>query len=140
MIRAVVAGMLALTCFACAARPSAVGTEAFGNQEGRQAGDEADSPARVRPRMLNQEQVLRAVMREYPAALREAGIGGTTVVHLFIDTEGIVRNQEVHRSSGHPMLDGAALRVATAARFSPAKTGGEPVAVWIALDITFTAG
>ena len=140
MIRAVLTGVLALTCFACAARPLAVGHEARGTAEGPQAGVEPDSLGRVRPGMLNSGHVNRALTLEYPPALKEARIGGTTVVHLFIDKAGIVRNQVVGESSGHVMLDSAALRVARLARFSPARNRDGPVALWISLNITFTPG
>lgn len=131
MKRAILTGVLALTGLACAARSPAVGPETLESGEGRQAGS-------VPPRMLNTVQVDRALTQEYPRALKEAGIGGTTVVSLFIDKEGIVRNQEVAESSGHAMLDSAALRVARFARFSPAKKGHETVALWISIEITFT--
>lgn len=105
--------------------------------------DLSDSPGfvvhTVRPKMLNQDEVNRVLEREYPALLKDAGIGGTTAVHLFIDQEGIVRNQLVKESSGHAGLDSAALKVVTVARFSPAMNRDKPVALWIALDITFKA-
>ena len=91
----------------------------------------------VRPRLQNQAEVNRVLAREYPALLKDAGIGGTTTVWLFIDEEGIVRNQIVKVPSGHAGLDDAALRVVTFARFSPAQNRDIKVALWIELDITF---
>ncbi len=91
----------------------------------------------VRPRMLNESEVNRVLEREYPALLKDAGIGGTATVHLFIDEEGIVQNQLVKVSSGHTGLDNAALKVVTVARFSPAMNRDKAVAVWIELDVTF---
>lgn len=140
MKHVILAGALAFTCIACAARPPAAAPEALATPEGRQAGGEPDSLGRVRPEMLNSEQVNRALTLEYPQALKEFRIGGTTVVHLFIDKEGIVRKQVVGESSGHAMLDSAALRVARLARFSPARNRDGPVALWISLNITFTPG
>ena len=67
------------------------------------------------------------------------GIGGTTRVHLFVDEEGIVRNQLVDVSSGHAGLDNAALKVVTVARFSPAQNRDKTVAVWVSMAITFEA-
>lgn len=93
----------------------------------------------VRPSMLNLDEVDRVLQREYPALLKDAGIGGTAIVHLFIDEEGIVRNQLIKESSGHKGLDDAALKVVTVGRFSPAKNREKTVAVWIELGITFTA-
>ncbi len=93
----------------------------------------------VRPAMLNQDEVNRTLEREYPALLKDAGIGGTTVVHLFIDEEGIVRNQLLKETSGHAGLDNAALKIVTVARFSPAMNRDKAVALWISLNVTFEA-
>ncbi len=93
----------------------------------------------VRPKMLNPEEVDRVLQREYPALLKDAGIGGTTTVHLFIDEEGNVRDQLVKVGSGHAGLDAAALKVVTVARFSPARNRDKPVALWIELEVTFKA-
>ena len=97
------------------------------------------TPFTVAPDIVNRREVQDALQREYPALLREAGIGGTAKVWFFIDTEGTVRNTLVNSSSGHQALDDAALRVADVFRFTAALNGEEPVPVWVALDITFTA-
>lgn len=89
------------------------------------------------PVLLNEEEVILAVDREYPALLKDAGVGGTVLVHLFIDADGRVRNQLVSKTSGHAGLDRAALRVGPDALFSPAQNRDVPVAVWIELPITF---
>ena len=85
--------------------------EALETREGRQAGAEPNSLGRVPPAMLNEAQVNRALAQEYPTALKEAGIGGTTVVRIFIDEEGIVRDQVVRQvqSRANPRRAGAAL-------------------------------
>ena len=93
----------------------------------------------VKPRMLNEVEVNRVREREYPALLKDAGIGGTTTVWLFVNESGQVANSLVKESSGHLGLDDAALRAADAARFSPARNRDEVVALWIALAITFEA-
>ena len=95
-------------------------------------------PYTVQPDITNRDEVARALEREYPPLLRDAGIGGTTLVWFFIDESGRVQNQQVNQSSGHQALDDAALRVAPVLRFTPALNRENPVAVWIALPITFT--
>ena len=40
------------------------------------------------PRLLNPDRLGRAIQEEYPRELREADIGGTTVVHVFVSEEG----------------------------------------------------
>ncbi len=93
----------------------------------------------VRPSLINDDELGRALEREYPPLLRDAGIGGRTLVWFFIDEDGIVRNQQVHTSSGHQALDEVALRIAPLARFTPAYNRDKKVAVWIELPITFEA-
>ncbi len=95
------------------------------------------TPYTVRPDLVNEREVQRALEREYPPILKDAGIGGTTNVHFFIDTEGVVQRALVAQASGHEALDEAALRVARVFRFTPALNEDEVVPVWIAIPITF---
>ena len=91
----------------------------------------------VAPRYTNVDEVRRALEREYPALLRDAGIGGTVQMWFFIDEYGDVQDQEVRTSSGHPALDEAALRVAPVFRFTPALNRDKAVPVWVSLPIIF---
>ena len=95
-------------------------------------------PYTVQPDIANRDEVARAMQREYPPLLRDAGIGGTALVWFYIDEAGRVQNQQINESSGHQALDDAALRVASGIRFTPALNRENPVAVWIALPITFS--
>lgn len=96
-------------------------------------------PMTLRPEIRNRTGVHGALMREYPVTLRDSGIGGTVVLWLYLSDEGVVLDRRLSRSSGQAQLDEAALRVATTLRFTPAKNGTEPVAVWIEVPITFQA-
>lgn len=96
------------------------------------------TPFTVNPDYVNGPEIMRALEREYPPLLRDAGIGGTVIVWFFIDETGVVRNQQVFESSGHQALDDAALRVAPVFRFTPALNGDKAVPVWVQLPITFT--
>ena len=95
------------------------------------------TPFTVRPDLTNEREVQRALEREYPPILRDAGIGGTVQVHFFIDEEGSVQRTLVAQTSGHASLDEAALRVANVFRFTPALNLDKVVPVWIAIPITF---
>ena len=95
------------------------------------------TPYTVRPDLSNEREVQRAMEREYPPILREAGIGGTVNVQFFIDAEGVVQRVLVAEPSGHEALDSAALRVARVFRFNPARDDDEPIPVWIAIPLTF---
>ena len=94
------------------------------------------TPYTVKPDYTNGNEVRRALEREYPPLLRDAGIGGTTIVWFFIDEQGVVQNQVVQQSSGHQALDDAALRVAPVFKFTPALNRDKAVPVWVQLPIT----
>ncbi len=95
------------------------------------------TPYTVAPEIKNLTEVHRALEREYPAILRDAGIGGTVHVWFFIDEGGRVQNKRVQQSSGHQALDDAALRVAEVFEFTPALNRDKRVPVWVAFPITF---
>lgn len=95
------------------------------------------TPYTVSPDLRNRDEVGRALEREYPPLLRDAGLGGRVNVWLFINEEGIVQNTRVNESSGHPSLDEAALKVANVMRFSPALNRDKRVPVWVSIPITF---
>jgi protein TonB len=95
------------------------------------------TPFTVRPDVRNRREVERAMEREYPSILRDAGIGGTVLVWFHIDENGALQETRVHTTSGHQALDEAALRVANIIEFSPALNRDRQVAVWISLPITF---
>lgn len=95
------------------------------------------TPFTVAPSILNRNDVIRAMEREYPPLLRDAGIGGTVRVYFFIDEGGSVRDYRIDQSSGHQALDEAALNVAEVYRFSPALNRDKKVPVWVSFPITF---
>lgn len=96
------------------------------------------TPFTVRPDLKNTNEVRRALEREYPPLLRDAGIGGQVNVWFFIDEDGRVLRTQVQKSSGHKALDDAALKVADIMEFTPALNRDKRVKVWVAFPITFT--
>lgn len=73
----------------------------------------------------------------YPDLARQAGIGGTTIVQVTVNTSGEAVNPEVLRSSGNVSLDAAAMNAATVTSWTPAMKEGSPVRVKIALPVVF---
>lgn len=53
---------------------------------------------------------------EYPVQARRLGLEGTAVVQTTIDSSGRVRDLKLQRSSGHQLLDNAALKAFRAAQ------------------------
>lgn len=95
------------------------------------------TPFTVAPEIQNRNDVIRAMQREYPPLLRDAGIGGTVRVFFFIDETGKVQDTRIDQSSGHDALDRAALNVAEIYQFSPALNRDTRVPVWVSFPITF---
>lgn len=95
------------------------------------------TPYTVKPELLNRDAVSRALQRNYPPLLRDAGIGGTVLTWMLINEQGTVMRTQVKEGSGHEALDQAALKVADIMKFSPALNRDQKVKVWIALPIVF---
>lgn len=95
------------------------------------------TPFTVAPEILNRQEIITALSREYPPVLRDAGIGGMVKVYFYIDDMGVVRNTRVHESSGYEQLDEAAIKVANLYRFSPALNRDQKVPVWVSFPVSF---
>lgn len=95
------------------------------------------TPMTIRPELVNEAEVARALARFYPPLLRDAGIGGTVTVWFHLDQDGRVRQTQLNESSGYDALDRAALEVADRMRFTPAWNRDQRVAVWVSIPITF---
>lgn len=98
--------------------------------------EDGDGPTR-RPQLRNRSVVTAALSSMYPKNLADAGIRGTAVVWIAVDTEGDPVEVRLQRSSGRCELDIAALRVANEMRFSPALNKGRPVELWVEIPINF---
>lgn len=97
------------------------------------------TPMEVRPTLRNSPAFTQALERRYPAMLKDAGIGGSTVLWVFINEQGQVQNARVEVSSGYAQLDDVALAVMREiAQFTPARNRDQAVPVWIQLPVTFS--
>jgi protein TonB len=92
----------------------------------------------VAPWLKNGPAVARTLAREYPAPLRDAGIGGQVLLWLLIDQTGTVDRALVKTSSGFEALDAAAMRVAVTMEFTPALNRDRRIPVWVAIPVDFT--
>ena len=95
------------------------------------------TPMTVRPEIRNRAEIQQALLTQYPAMLRNAGIGGTVVMWFFITEDGVVQDWRVSQGSGFLRFDEAALKVADVFRFTPALNRDRRVQVWIEVPITF---
>lgn len=96
------------------------------------------TPFALAPVLTNRAEALDVLERAYPDELRQAAVEGATTVYLFVSDAGTVENALVGESSGHEMLDRAALSVAGSMRFTAAIQGDAPVEVWIQIPVVFS--
>ena len=73
----------------------------------------------------------------YPLAARRRGIEGTVVIRAQVLEDGNCHHASLRKSSGHDMLDQAALAAVKAWRFIPARRGTQTISAWIEVPITF---
>lgn len=73
----------------------------------------------------------------YPRAARRAGWEGTVLVAVLVGADGGCRRATVAASSGHPVLDQAALEAVRGWRFSPALRAGAPVESEVEVPVVF---
>lgn len=91
------------------------------------------------PDLINRAETAANLEKFYPPLLKSAGIGGASLVMLYIDEAGKVQASRIKTSTGHLSLDEAALKVAETMQFAPAENHGKIVPVWVAIPIVFTA-
>lgn len=73
----------------------------------------------------------------YPAEALEEGAGGDILLRIRITDAGRVDSVAVVTSSGHAVLDSAAVAGARHLRYRPAQHRGAPTAIWAQLPITY---
>lgn len=73
----------------------------------------------------------------YPEVSRRNGEEGRAIVKVCVGVAGKIDSVEIATTTGHPLLDEAALKVAKAFRFKPATSEGRPVASCPTLPVKF---
>jgi TonB family protein len=88
------------------------------------------------PQTDRKARVIYRVEPEYPLDAREKKIEGTVVLTLTVDHEGLPQNIKVKKSV-YPSLDQSAIEAARKMRFEPAMKDGQPVSMWISVEMDF---
>ncbi len=73
----------------------------------------------------------------YPARAIELDLTGTVVVRALLDARGDPTETLVQRSSGHPILDSAAVAAVRRWAFEPASRDGQQIAAWVEVPVHF---
>ena len=81
-------------------------------------------------------KVIYRVEPEYPEDARAKKIEGTVLLGFTIDHEGLPQGIQVKRSL-YPSLDQSAIEAVRKWRFEPALKNGQPVSMWVNVEVYF---
>lgn len=73
----------------------------------------------------------------YPEAAQERGLEGKVLMKVHVQPDGKPDKITVSKSSGHQILDDAAVKTVYKWSFVPAKRGSTPIAGYVTVPITF---
>ncbi len=84
-------------------------------------------------------RVLREVKPQYTADAMRAKVQGTVLLECVVNSDGTVGSVEIVKSLDRTFgLDQEAIKAAKQWRFAPGTRFGEPVAVLVTIELTFT--
>jgi len=83
-------------------------------------------------------QITESAKPIYPEKARKDSLIGTTFIEVEVDTKGKVTVAKVKESSGHTLLDEAAIEAAKKFKFSPGKKDGEAVSTIMVIPFKFS--
>jgi TonB family protein len=90
------------------------------------------------PVLLDAGKLPRLVDAHYPAALRDAGVAGSVLVHFDVSPTGEVEPDEIEvRLTTDPAFEAAAEAIVRSLRFRPARLRGFAVKGWVTMPIHF---
>ena len=74
---------------------------------------------------------------QYPKRARRRGHEGTVVLEVLVDGNGRVKDLRIITSSGHSVLDKAAMKSVNGWLFEPGMVGDEKVEMWVRVPVRF---
>ncbi len=74
----------------------------------------------------------------YPREALRKEWTGTSSIAFLIGVDGLVKEAKVVKSSGHDILDTAAMDALSLCQFKPARKDGEPVEAWQPVQYVWT--
>ncbi|HYW05835.1 MAG TPA: TonB family protein [Longimicrobium sp.] len=96
------------------------------------------SAVEEKPNLSNRAEVTRALERNYPPLLRDAGVSGTVILSFRVNEDGRVDPSSITVvETENEQFTEAAKKVVERMRFRPAKVNNRPVKVLVQLPITF---
>ncbi|MEO8307466.1 MAG: energy transducer TonB [Pseudomonadota bacterium] len=83
-------------------------------------------------------RLIRKVPAVYPSSSMQRGEAGVVQINARIDERGRVAEIKLLRSSGHELLDSAAIRAVGKWKFEPALENDRPVSVWHPINLVMS--
>jgi len=74
---------------------------------------------------------------DYPALAQDRGLQGQVILKVRVLATGKPESVTVDKTSGHKILDDAAIKAVTAWTFDPAKRGQTPIDGWVKVPLNF---
>lgn len=87
----------------------------------------ADTSREVSPARVDARYASTNPRPQYPSMARRLGQEGTVVLEVIVSIEGLAKSVRIQESSGHELLDQAALQAISKWKFVPAKRGELPI-------------
>ena len=113
--------------------PSAASAQRVGASPSTNAAGDGGGP----PLVYRPARYARCPAPPFPDEARKAKISGTVLLLVEVDENGRPSSIAVRRSSGHEVLDAAALRAVRKWCFDPARLGGKPVSARLEIPVRF---
>lgn len=98
----------------------------------------APAPPAPEPKLVSSVEYVRAPRVNYPKLSQRLHEQGQVVVRVLITPRGVADQAVIHRSSGFPRLDQAAIEAVLGAIYKPRFENGKPVPVYAHIPINFT--
>ncbi|MBI5556770.1 MAG: energy transducer TonB [Deltaproteobacteria bacterium] len=74
---------------------------------------------------------------DYPPLARKRGLEGTVQLDVLVNRDGSVQQVRLGQTSGHSLLDGAAVSAVEKWLFQPGQKGDETIDMWVRVPIRF---
>lgn len=119
-------------------RAGGPGPAASGESTPTDAAAQAGAPLAFSPPLITAARFRRPPRPpDYPPRAIELDLNGTVLIRALLDPEGDPREVRVHRSSGHALLDHAAVAAVSRWAFEPASREGQRIPAWVEVPVHF---
>lgn len=95
------------------------------------------APSDNKPTVISAARYRKKTPVRYPSVARRRGLSGTVLLHVLVSTDGKGQKFKVAKSSGHDVLDKAALRSVRNWLFEPNTRNGVPQISWVSFPVEF---